>query len=182
MRTDTETIKILDKALKLIEANLNHWNQQKYHCGITHCLAGFCDLVIEGVSSEQLSNYIYDKHDSNFANNNTILNYLFHQDNDMDYIARNIQHLKNTQVISGIDSDGMSFNDSHFNKNDYKENNYDEDGFDKYGFDEYGFDENNFDENNFDENGYDKNGFNEYGLTKDDPVIDKKNRVFRFPQ
>ena len=46
---DEEKIEILDKALEMIEANPKHWDQKMWHCGTSHCLAGFCDLVIEAL-------------------------------------------------------------------------------------------------------------------------------------
>ena len=93
MKTDTAKILIVDRALELIKTNLNYWDKQKYHWVTTHCFNGFCDLVIKGVGSEQLSNSIYDKNHSNFTDKHPILNYLFNQDNDMNYIIKNIQHL-----------------------------------------------------------------------------------------
>ena len=104
---DEEKIEILDKALEMIEANPKHWDQNMWHCGTSHCLAGFCDLVIKGISSEQVPTYNYSKVNSNFADNNQNLRYLFRANNDLDYIKKNIQHLKNTQIITGVDLDGI---------------------------------------------------------------------------
>ncbi len=38
---------LLESTLKLIEENPNHWNQGDWHCGTSHCFAGFVELQIK---------------------------------------------------------------------------------------------------------------------------------------
>lgn len=50
------------QVLEMIEANPEHWNQSHYHCDTSHCFAGFCDLVEQGLpaSTDQESHELYN--------------------------------------------------------------------------------------------------------------------------
>lgn len=39
------------QVLEMIEANPEHWNQDDYHCGTSHCFAGFCELAMLGLAA-----------------------------------------------------------------------------------------------------------------------------------
>jgi hypothetical protein len=41
---------LLIETLETIKANPQHWNQENWHCGTTHCFAGFCELIVKGES------------------------------------------------------------------------------------------------------------------------------------
>ena len=43
---------MLVKALHLISQNPNHWNQNDWHCGTSHCLAGFLEIIDLGYASQ----------------------------------------------------------------------------------------------------------------------------------
>lgn len=40
---------LLQEALDLLKANPNHWDQKIWHCGTSHCYAGFVELVVYGL-------------------------------------------------------------------------------------------------------------------------------------
>jgi hypothetical protein len=40
----------LAMVLNHIENNPTHWNQRKWHCGTSHCFAGFAQLFARGIS------------------------------------------------------------------------------------------------------------------------------------
>jgi hypothetical protein len=40
---------LLKSTLKLIEENVEHWSQPAWHCGTSHCFAGFVELQIKGL-------------------------------------------------------------------------------------------------------------------------------------
>lgn len=39
-----------NQVLAKIEANPQHWNQRVWHCGTSHCFAGFAGLIKEGLA------------------------------------------------------------------------------------------------------------------------------------
>lgn len=39
------------RVLEAIEANPEHWNQNHWHCGTSHCFAGFAELQKFGLKS-----------------------------------------------------------------------------------------------------------------------------------
>lgn len=42
--------KLLKKIVAYIKANPEHWNQGSWHCGTSHCVAGFAELDAVGYS------------------------------------------------------------------------------------------------------------------------------------
>jgi len=54
---------LLAKAVQAIKDNPNHWNQDHWHCGTSHCLAGFIHLIEtfkEKPLSETLRQMLHD--------------------------------------------------------------------------------------------------------------------------
>ena len=45
-------IELLQKTLDTIKANPEHWNQEQWHCGTSHCFAGFAELIANNLSIE----------------------------------------------------------------------------------------------------------------------------------
>lgn len=56
----TINIELLTKTLEAVKANPEHWNQEKWHCGTSHCFAGFVELIANDLPldshSEELRN------------------------------------------------------------------------------------------------------------------------------
>lgn len=42
-------VELLQKTLDAIKANPKHWNQKFWHCGTSHCFAGFAELIANGL-------------------------------------------------------------------------------------------------------------------------------------
>lgn len=42
-------VELLQKTLDAIKANPKHWNQKSWHCGTSHCFAGFAELIANGL-------------------------------------------------------------------------------------------------------------------------------------
>lgn len=42
-------VELLQKTLDTIKANPQHWNQVVWHCGTSHCFAGFAELIDKGL-------------------------------------------------------------------------------------------------------------------------------------
>lgn len=45
-------VELLQKTLDAIKANPQHWNQSHWHCGTSHCFAGFAELIAHGLPIE----------------------------------------------------------------------------------------------------------------------------------
>ena len=45
-------VELLQKTLDTIKANPQHWNQKFWHCGTSHCFAGFAELIANNLPIE----------------------------------------------------------------------------------------------------------------------------------
>ena len=45
-------VELLQKTLDTIKANPQHWSQNSWHCGSSHCFAGFAELIANAVPIE----------------------------------------------------------------------------------------------------------------------------------
>jgi hypothetical protein len=43
---------LLKSTLKLIKENPEHWNQEEWHCGTSHCFAGLVELQVKKLPSK----------------------------------------------------------------------------------------------------------------------------------
>jgi hypothetical protein len=121
-KPDNERIDTLAKALVLIEANPDHWDQGSWHCNTSHCFAGFCDIVLDRqLKRSSLKDIRYSENASMFALANPDLGYLFTHDNTLDYLQQEVAYLLRSGTISGFDSEGL-------NEAGYEESDYDVDG------------------------------------------------------
>jgi hypothetical protein len=48
----TVNVELLQKTLDTIKANPQHWNQRFWHCGTSHCFAGFTELIANNLPIE----------------------------------------------------------------------------------------------------------------------------------
>lgn len=48
----TVNVELLQKTLDTIKANPQHWDQSKWHCGTSHCFAGFAELIAKNIPIE----------------------------------------------------------------------------------------------------------------------------------
>lgn len=48
----TVNVELLQKTLDTIKANPQHWDQKNWHCGTSHCFAGFAELIANNLSIE----------------------------------------------------------------------------------------------------------------------------------
>ena len=51
-KTTTVNVELLQKTLDAIKANPQHWNQQSWHCGTSHCFAGLAELIANDLPVE----------------------------------------------------------------------------------------------------------------------------------
>ena len=58
-------VELLQKTLDTIKANPRHWDQSYWHCGSSHCFAGFAELIANDIPiethEEDLLNMRYNK-------------------------------------------------------------------------------------------------------------------------
>lgn len=45
-------VELLQKTLDTIKANPQHWDQKTWHCGTSHCFAGFAELIANNLRIE----------------------------------------------------------------------------------------------------------------------------------
>lgn len=50
-------IELLDEAIKIIKEHPEHWNQETWHCGTSHCIAGHVYLITKGLPHNHVVNY-----------------------------------------------------------------------------------------------------------------------------
>lgn len=56
-------IELLQLTLKTIKENPQHWNQENWHCGTSHCFAGFVELISNNIPIETDEDDLIKKHD-----------------------------------------------------------------------------------------------------------------------
>lgn len=118
IKPDHERIATLVAALALIEANPDHWNQTHWHCGTSHCLAGFCDIVVDRrLERLSLKEIRYDSSVSVFAQSNPHLGYLFTQFLTLEDLQCEIAYLVESGTIDGYDSNG--YDEWGYDSDDY---------------------------------------------------------------
>ncbi len=61
----TINVELLQKTLDTIKANPQHWNQRYWHCGTSHCFAGFAELIANNlpieINNEQVGAFKLDR-------------------------------------------------------------------------------------------------------------------------
>ena len=97
---------LLQLTLNTIKANPKHWNQGKWHCGTTHCFAGFAYLLHMGLP---LTTDEYDLGEDVILATKTIAvkilgityyqaNILFAPDNTLEDLEHHVNVLLNTDI------------------------------------------------------------------------------------
>jgi hypothetical protein len=130
--------------LNTIEANPSCWDQARWHCGSSHCFAGWAQLksgkpaVVSFVRRDAREWLDISKVDADW---------LFAVD-------RTIDDFKWFLTSEGFDCEG------------YDCNGYDRNGYARNGYDRYGYDRNGYALDGYDRNGYDRNGYDFDGLDK----------------
>lgn len=64
MAVNTVNVELLQKTLDAIKANPEHWRQSQWHCGTSHCFAGFTELIANNIPLTTCSSTL--KKDSRF--------------------------------------------------------------------------------------------------------------------
>jgi hypothetical protein len=60
-KDDVEKSERLWATLKAVEDNPNHWNQDNWHCGTSHCFAGFAELIATELQPENTHDDIIER-------------------------------------------------------------------------------------------------------------------------
>ncbi len=136
-----ENIKLV---LDHIENNPECWQQTNWHCGTSHCFAGWAQVL-----SGKEENDATVRRDARmfFGFNRQEADYYFHGD-------RKLEELK-TALLDEFYNDG--YNQYGLDRDGYNRNGYNSNGFDRDGFNFDGFNFDGFDKDGFDRDGLDKN-------------------------
>tara|TARA_R110002126_G_scaffold155255_2_gene302292 strand:- start:3070 stop:3441 length:372 start_codon:yes stop_codon:yes gene_type:complete len=59
----TVNVELLQKTLDTIKANPQHWKQERWHCGTSHCFAGFAELINRGLPIDTHEDVLRDEFD-----------------------------------------------------------------------------------------------------------------------
>ncbi len=141
-----ENIKlVLDK----IENNPECWDQTQWHCGTSHCFAGWAQ-VLSGKEEDDAT--VRSDARLFFGFNNREASYYFDG-------YRTLNELK-TSLLNFYDENG-------YDLQGYDKYGYDAQGFDSIGLNKEGFDCDGYDCNGYDRDGYDRDGYDEDGFDKD---------------
>jgi hypothetical protein len=119
----------LETILSRIEADPSVWNQDSWHCGTSHCIAGHAQIDA-GLSPDNVTAAVDGAQWLGLSP--AVANWAFSQDRTLEELG--------------------SLRDY------YLSGEYDPEGFDKDGFDEYGFDRIGYDESGLDAAGFDQDG------------------------
>lgn len=57
----TVNVELLQKTLDAIKANPQHWEQSVWHCGTSHCFAGFAELIDRGLPIDTHEDILRDE-------------------------------------------------------------------------------------------------------------------------
>jgi len=152
-----KNIENIQKVLNIIEKNPSSWNQSRWHCGTSHCFAGWAQIVARKPICDHPLIVIRDAR----------LFFGFTQKEADYYFAggRTFKELQNA-VNPWYDEHGFDingYNDQGFNKQGYDRKGYNAEGYNAEGYNAEGYDRNGYNLDGFNESGYDKNGFDKEG-------------------
>jgi len=99
---------LLRETLQTIKDNPQHWDQTQWHCGSSHCFAGFVECKIRGIEiakeldEDQVLGW-------SVADEESLISLLNLGEKDADKLCRDYDYHKNTAVVArfalGLDED-----------------------------------------------------------------------------
>jgi len=138
------------KILNKIKADPDNWNQETWHCGTKHCIAGHAQIEMGRFDTDsQLEDTLENSETRAHAfykNENTVKN------DAREYLQMSYNHSK--WLFSGIRT--IEDFDEYYKRNGLVL----DDGFNIDGFDKKGFNRAGYNKNGFDKSGLDRDGFN----------------------
>lgn len=127
-----------------IKANPNSWDQTTWHCGTTHCFAGWAQILAGKAA-----------HDGNTRRDARL--FLGLNRADADYLFASERTLGDFEAMTISNSAGSVYNCDG----------YDHSGYDRSGYDRHGYNFVGRDRKKLDREGYDSGGYNCYGYSRD---------------
>ena len=140
------------RVLDQIEQHPDTWDQSQWHCGSTHCFAGWAQLLSGKTSNEETT-----RRDARI--------YLDISIHEADYFfgaKRTLEELKDGYTRAGLDLAGYDW-DGH-DRYGYTRAGYNRAGYDRYGYDRYGYNR-----AGLDRAGYDRDGLDEHNRPQEAP-------------
>lgn len=127
---------VLDKII----SDPEHWNQRSYHCGTSHCFAGWAQII-----SGKAINIKTTRQDARI--------FLGLTKSEADFLFSSHRNLEDFKYFlnSGYDLDGYDrdgYDRNGYDRNGYDRDDYDRDGYNRNGYNRYDYDDDNLDENN----------------------------------
>ena len=142
------------RVLDQIEQHPDTWDQSQWHCGSTHCFAGWAQLLSGKTSNEETT-----RRDARI--------YLDISIHEADYFfdaRRTLEELKDGYTRAGLDLDG--YDRAGLNLAGYDRAGYDRAGYNRAGYDWYGYNRAGLNLAGYDRDGYDRYGYDRYGYNR----------------
>ncbi len=134
---------LLRQVVNQILTHPNEWNQKAWHCGTSHCVGGWCQVLAKAPLTES-KDEMRELAELTEA--------------DADYLFAASRNISDIHCFVKTILDGKKpFNRDGFNR----------DGFDRDGFDRDGFDRDGFNRDGFNRAGFNRAGFNRAGFNRD---------------
>jgi hypothetical protein len=164
---------LLRAAVNQIIEHPETWNQRSWHCGTSHCVAGWCNVLAGNGTVE---------------GNSVLIREVGISPGEAEWLSqphRSLPDIYNfaKKVLSnrdGFNRDGFDragFDRDGFDRDGFDRAGFDRDGFDRDGFNRAGFNRDGFDRAGFDRDGFDRDGFNRAGFNRDGFNRDGFNRA-----
>jgi hypothetical protein len=118
-------------AVQDAQDNPDHWDQSRWHCQTSHCIAGFGDMRQEGLKP---TDSYPDGDGSPFADEYPYWGFraeIFSSKNSLATIVECLNH---------IEAKGFEYDRSGHNMFGYDRDGYDRNGYDRFGYDKTGLD------------------------------------------
>ena len=145
------------RVLDQIEQHPDTWDQSQWHCGSTHCFAGWAQLLSGMPANDETT-----RRDARI--------YLDISIHEADYFFsphRTISELRDGYTRAGYDRDG-------YDRAGYTRDGLDRAGYNRAGYDRAGYDWAGYNRDGLDRAGYNRAGYNLAGYDRDG--LDKHNR------
>ena len=146
---------LLCAAVNQILAHPETWLQTSWHCDTQHCIAGHCEMLTGGETSNTMEN-VRGKLGISQAD----ASYLFAAERTLPEIYSFAKVYRAGFNRAGFDRDG-------FDRAGFDRDGFDRDGFDRAGFNRDGFNRDGFNRDGFDRAGFNRDGFDRAGFNRD---------------
>ena len=143
-------VELLRAAVNQVIQHPETWDQNSWHCGTKHCIAGWCEKLAFGELTANPDVRAQDAIGITVAESR----WLFASVRSLPEIHRFAVDMS-SGICDGYDRDG------------YDRDGYNCDGYNRYGYNRDGYDRNGYNRDGYDRDGFHRDGYNRYGYGRD---------------